>query len=175
MSDKTKSKILKLGAEYQTNILKARFLKKWRKKIRKTKYLSYKRRLNIYKTDYTSDMALLKLNPFKNVHIKTQPNLKDLLTIHNSIFMKIKFNILLADIAKTQPSHVFWKNESGLNDKNATIETWLPSIIVKAEGSVTTNSAVNSQGTILTRVIHNKIFTKIKTYYYLITSLLINL
>ena len=107
MLAKTKMKLIKISNDYQKNILKIRFLKKWRKKIRKTKYLSYKRRLNIYKTDYTSDMSMVKPYHFKNTHLKLQSNVRELLHLHNVLFNKIKFNILLADVSKVQPSHTF--------------------------------------------------------------------
>ena len=122
-----------LSANYKLKILKLSSILKWRRKIRKTRYVAFKKRLVIYKTEYSSDINFIKPFFYKNLFLDNTKNYLKFIITNNILFKKIQFNLKLNKILFFISSYI--RNNTvdlnsiiGFNDLTL-ISNWLSNII----------------------------------------------
>jgi len=154
----TKSHLI--SNDFKKKIIKLHYLKKWRKKLRKTKYLAYKKRFSIYQTDYSSNYSIAKPFFFKSMFLKKNHY------INYILIKKLKSNLwvnsLVADKNITEMLNFYGKITG---DSNTILLNWFNQTFKKNK-TITTN-------TIKTITIFCKYKLKLKTLYNILNIFLL--
>ena len=120
-----KTTTLLTSNEFTRKVLKSHYLKKWRKKLRKTKYLAYKKRFSIYQTDYSSLYNINNPFFFKNLFLNKS------IAINYLLVRRLKPNLwvnnIVVDKTVTQLLSTVNKTTAG----NTIIINWLKLVFKK--------------------------------------------